>query len=536
MMSWQDQSQFYCTTLHEWVRNNEVSLSNGANLAHGLRDTLQNALLKCNTNTASKQQLKENNNAEEDGAAPHEDGGDDIDENAIVGLGCGGEEDYAREVADLYKIMMDGLMSSVHRSIPFYHVNRSYPNGFHVTKDEEETQLRADPFESDEEDDEDHSDLEGQGVGANGGNGNGNANNNGGGPNGENGKNNASVSANPTQPTPQETRARKREEMRKRRQEDEELLLQKRQVKDDKGQVLDTIGPHPPPRLVIRSAKSTQSFPSRKTLQQRLQVDQAIELSENDDDTVEDENLEAAKAGSSSSVTTDNVDAVVRLTEFLAPLSMDSLKKISESAKVRIKASQPASDFIYQIVKTAVRCGCEKAVVLMDKNTFLDAMTTHANLAARPSIELLRTLPPELRESLGPALGLTKIHCSEHDMWERIVALGLLSVLNNLHLRPLKKITQELGLNLDDMDTTEKYCEAILFAVFPKEKQRIKNSKRAKNNMGVAFNVCVCVCVCAHIDVRESASVTSNATSPRGSVFCASLARGVPSWSSCGIP
>eukprot|EP00742_Colponemidia_sp_Colp-10_P016159 GILJ01018493.1.p1 GENE.GILJ01018493.1~~GILJ01018493.1.p1 ORF type:complete len:952 (+),score=216.10 GILJ01018493.1:281-2857(+) len=167
---------------------------------------------------------------------------------------------------------------------------------------------------------------------------------------------------------------------------------------------------------------------------------------------------------------------------------MDSLKKVSESAKVKIKASQPAEEFIYQIVKTAVRSGCEKAFVLMDKNTFLDAMTTHANMAARPSIELLRTLPQELRDTLGPALGLTRTNSSEYDMWERIVAMGLLGVLNNLRIRPLKKITQELGMQLEEMDTTEKYCEAILFAVFPKEKQRIKNSKRAKKNMGVAFN------------------------------------------------
>lgn len=488
MLSWKEQSQYYASDLHEWVRNSEVSLTNGANLAHGLRDTLHGAMAAAASATAA---AAANANAPANAADPNS--ATAANEGALL-LGSGvsdgsGEEAYAREVSDLYKMMMDGLMSSVHRSIPFYHINRSLAGGFHVTRDEEETQLRADPFESDEDEDDAQSDTEPSSLTDKHGHG-GHAHH---GAHGQQPSSTAPLTTtNPPPPTPQETRARKREEMRKRRQEDEELLLHKRQVKDDKGHVLDTIGPHPAPRLVIRSAKPTQSFPSRKTLQQRLQVDQAIDLSDRDNES-DDEEEEAAKAGSStgagsSSGAAEVTDAVVRLTEFMGPLSMDSLKKISESAKVRIKASLPAEEFIHQIVKAAVRSGCDKAFVLSDKNTFIDAMTTHASLAARPSIELLRTLPQDLRDSLGPALGLTTPHGTEYDLWERIVALGLLSVLNNLRLRPLKKITQELGLQLSDMDTTEKYCEAILFAVFPKEKQRIKNSKRAKKNMGVAFN------------------------------------------------
>ncbi|CUG20920.1 Hypothetical protein, putative [Bodo saltans] len=65
-------------------------------------------------------------------------------------------------------------------------------------------------------------------------------------------------------------------------------------------------------------------------------------------------------------------------------------------------------------------------------------------------------------------------------MWERMVAMGFLSVLTNLRLGPLKKIANELSVSLPDTSSTEKYCEAIVFAAFPGERLRVRNSKLKK--------------------------------------------------------
>ena len=405
-------AEFYKMTAHKWVEESEVSLSHGAHMMKALRDEIGRL----------------------DG------------EGSSTGP-------YSDVVQDMYKMVMDGMMSAVHRSIPHYHINRSsFPNGFHIAKDEEEMGLRGDLLDSDEENEVES---------------------------GSDAADEAPTSAKKLTrdaPPPQDTRTKKKEEQRKRRVEDEAMLHAKK-VRDDKGQIFNTLGPFAAPRLLVRSAKPNQAFASRKTLQQRLVVD-------NQQDEDDEDDLPACSQGPS-----EEVDAVVHLTSFMKPLSSDSLKKMSESAKVKLKPSSSSDEFVSQIVKTAVRLGCEKACVLMDKHKIIDAVTTHVQTSPLPnsaSIDFLNSLPDDLKVSLGPVLGLAKDNSSVVEMWERMVAMGFLSVLTNLRLGPLKKIAQELSVSLPDTSSTEKYCEAIVFAAFPKERIRVKNSK-IKKQTGVTF-------------------------------------------------
>eukprot|EP00758_Cryptobia_borreli_P017244 Tbor_TRINITY_DN6174_c1_g1::TRINITY_DN6174_c1_g1_i1::g.21400::m.21400 len=421
------------TGLRSWVQNSEIGLTHGATITQRLRETLieisssnQNRNTKSNGTTTDKT--------------------DDSNDIGIV--------EYEEQLTEMYKTMMDGLMSAVHRNIPYYHVNRSSSTGYHVTRDEEETLLRADPFESDEE--EEYPSEAGDGDK----------------------QANVSQQSPPQQTAAPDQRCKKREDLRKRRLEDEDLLINQRMVRDEKGNMLVTIGPFPPPRLTIRSAKPNQCFPSRKTLQQRLNAEQAIDLSEQE----ETEQTSVA----TSSTAQPGYDASTHLSEFLKSLSMESIKKVSESAKVKIKPSNPPADFIAQIVKAAIRYGCDKATQLMDRK--LSQANTPLNLAARASIQFIETLSNEVKEALSLGLGLTPENSSSPEIWERIISIGLLSILNNLRIRPLKKISQELSLELADLPSTEKYCEAIVFGCFPMEKIRVRNSQKAKQHIGVAFN------------------------------------------------
>lgn len=181
-----------------------------------------------------------------------------------------------------------------------------------------------------------------------------------------------------------------------------------------------------------------------------------------------------------SSRSTEGGEAVSHLTNFLLPLSIDSLKKVGESAKAKLRPSSPHGEFVSQIVKTAVRLGCEKACVLMEKQKIIEDMTSHVQTGPLPtaaSIDFLNTLPDHLKQSLGGVLGLPEEKPPVEDMWERMVAMGFLSVLTNLRLKPLKKIASELQITLPDSNSTEKFCEAIVFAAFPRERIRAKFSR-----------------------------------------------------------
>lgn len=410
----QQTSDFYRTSLYEWVQNSDVSMSHGAKIMHSLR----NELLRCNSAGTQSAEPKE----------------------------------YLDAVQDMYKVVMDGMMSAVHRGIPHFHVNRTSTGGLHIAKDEEEIMLSGVIVDSDEEEEEPETSSDMQEDLA---------------------KKTSTGSGVSKDVTPvADARAKKKEEQRKRRLEEEQLLINEKKVRDDKGNILNSVGPHPAPRLSLRSAKPNQVFPSRKTLQQRINLDQLQNSSD------EEEELPVSTPGPS-----EEVDAVAHLTAFMKPVSAESLKKISESAKVKVKPSSSSDDCIAHIVKTAVRLGCEKACVLMDKHKIIDAVTTHVQTSPLPtaaSIDFLNSLPDELKVSLGPVLGLPKDNASVVEMWERMVAMGFLSVLTNLRLGPLKKIAQELSVSLPDTSSTEKYCEAIVFAAFPGERIRVRNSKMKK--------------------------------------------------------
>ncbi|EKF38014.1 hypothetical protein MOQ_001775 [Trypanosoma cruzi marinkellei] len=406
--SWMEDMEFYKNTLYQRVQECPISITPGTEMIRFLRNELIRA---------------ENNNE---------------------------SVEYRLVVGDMFKVVTDSLVSAVHRSAPYTHIDSSAPRDYHVTKDEDELLMVDGIFDSDEEGDADSETV--------------------------------------TKPSikEKEQKQRKREELRKRREEEEEMLVKQNKVPDDKGGLLNTLGPYAAPRLTIRA--STFTFPSRKSLEQRTALPSPGSSSGEDDNDDEEENV---GGGVSSSCSSGGGEAVAHLTAFMKPLSMDSLKKVSESAKVKIKPSSSNREYITQIVKTAVRLGCEKACVLMDKHKIIEEMTNHVQagpLHTAASIDFLQSLPDQLKHALGHILGVWEESPQVEAMWERMVAMGFLAVLTNLRLKPLKKIATELGVSMPDTHSTEKCCETIMFAAFPRERLRAKNS-RSKRQKTLNFTV-----------------------------------------------
>lgn len=349
--------------------------------------------------------------------------------------------EYASVVNELYKVVTDSLVSAVHRSAPHELINRASSGaaGLTVITDEQECQFHAQDSDLYGEEDDEEPDTESDGE-------------------------LKSITKD------NDPKMRKHKELqRKKRLKDEEMLVRERKVLDDKNNAYRTVGPHPAPRLTVRSTFNT--FPSRKALQHRT-------VAETPSPSPSDEDEDAPELPVSSSSAGE--DAVEHLTEYLQPLSVDSLKKIGESAKAKLRPASPHDEFVSTIVKTAVRLGCEKACVLMEKQKMIDDMTAHVQTGPLPkkaSVDYLNNLPEQTKRSLGDVLGLPEENPPAEDMWERMVAMGFLAVLTNLRLKPLKKIATELGINIPDSNSTEKFCEAVVFAAFPRERVRAKVSR-----------------------------------------------------------
>lgn len=359
--------------------------------------------------------------------------------------------EYKEVVGDMFKVVTDSLISATHRSTPYAHIDRSARGDYRVTNDEDEFLMAEDILDPVGESATD-SELDGR----------------------------------PKLPLKEKEKQRKQEELRKRRKEDEMMLLTQKKTRDDKQNILNTLGPFPVPRLTIRT--STYTFPSRKSLEQRTTLPSPGSSSEEDNDDDEEDMTKGNALLPSSS---GGGDAAVHLTAFMKPLSMDSLKKVSESAKVKVKPSSSNKECIHQIVNMATQLGCEKACLLMDKHKIIEEMTSHVQagpLHTAASMDFLRSLPDQLKHALSYMLGLWEESPSVEAMWERMVAMGFLAVLTNLRLKPLKKIASELGVVMPDTNSTEKFCEAIVFAAFPRERIRAKNS-RSKRHKKLYFTV-----------------------------------------------
>ncbi|CCW67923.1 unnamed protein product [Phytomonas sp. Hart1] len=359
--------------------------------------------------------------------------------------------EYTAVLGELYKVVTDSLISAVHRNAPHERINQS-GSEFHIATDEGEYQLMQDDIyaEDDVDDIETHS------------------------------SSNSHSNTRDSDP-----KQRKRDEVKKKRREEEEMLLNEKKVLDEKNNVYRTIGPFPAPRLTVRSSHSI--FPSRKALQHRTTVETPSPSTSSSSDD-EGKTTVIPSLGNSS----ECGDAVDHLIEFLKPLSLDSLKKVGESAKAKLRPSSPHDEFVPQIAKTAVRLGCEKACALMDRQKIIDDVTTHVQTGTLPttaSIDFLNTLPDNLKQTLGNILGLPEEKPPVVDMWERIVAMGFLSVLTNLRLKPLKKIVTELNIELPESNSTETFCEAIVFSAFPRERLRAKMSKAKQKRVKFAVPV-----------------------------------------------
>jgi hypothetical protein len=362
---------------------------------------------------------------------------------------------YGTQLHEVYKVAADAMMSAVHRSVFHHHVNNSSPGGFHVATDEEELQIANESSLCESDDDQDSLSSIDEPV------------------------------KKVVPPTSGEVKARKREEAKKRRGEDQSLLLNDRKVRDEKNHLMTTVGPFSVPRLTIRSLKSAQAVPSRKTLTQRTIVEARDEGDESDDE-------ELVFPPSSS-----DQDAVARLNAFLQPLPVPSLKKMAESAKVKLRANCSHKEAVDEIVKSAIKLGCEKACVLMDKNKMLDKVATQAK-TTRTSIltqlassipSFLESLPADMLRLLAPALGIPNEAATVSEMLERIIAMGFCAVLTHLRPRPLKNIIKELSLAAADSWSTEKHCEHIVYHAFPGEYHRIRAAKSLKRVPGVDFSL-----------------------------------------------
>ena len=460
------------TTVKEWISRSSVAMSHGA--------TMLDALDK---------------ECERVGKTP---------------LDTFGFSSYSAQLFEVHRTATDALMSAVHRSIFHYHINNTYrttslsdnpgqPSAnaasttqdddtgvFHVATDPEEMYIHCDPmYDSDDEEQRSTAtSQEDQAPQA-----------------AKPAPNNAAAAPPPAAaaaaPPSVDTKAKKREEAKKRRQEDEHLLLKERKVRDEKGTYMSTIGPYPGPKLTLRSLKSDCPIPSRKTLNQRPQLDQDPDDGHRSSSSSSDEDEESIALASASPIVTGDADTVAHLVAFLTPLSMDSLKKVSESAKVKLKTNSTHEEAVSDIVRSAVKLGCEKACVLMDKNKILDKVatqghTTRNHILAQLATSIptfLNSLSEDLLKLLGPTLGIPGDVPQVNDMWERIVAMGLCAVLTNLRPRPLRKIAQELNITVDSAASTEKHCEAVVFKAFPRERQRVKHSRGVRRAPGVCFSL-----------------------------------------------
>lgn len=449
-----------------------------------------------------------------------------------------GMAEYARQVDDMFRTVVQGLLSAAHRSNAHRYMYAGIDGGYHMTTDLEEVDVQSSGLLSDEEEEEEEGPesetSEGGGTRQNaavGGN--------------EGAGGNGAVAAGGAAGAVDARTQRKKDDARKRRVEDALLLVKEKKVRDDKGNLIPTIGPFPPPRLTIRSIKAGTVLSSRKSLTQRPVIERKLTSSDDDDDTptatsgksTQSRNspttsgaadiLAAAAAGMPPTATAaasaamaargaaataaangaalavngtsgepGTYDVTTHLSAFLAPLSNESLKKVSESAKLNLRAGCSNEEYIAQIVKSAARRGCEQACVMMDKHKIIDAVAAFCQ-ASRPdvmahlgaNVDFLNSLPEDLRRLLGPALGMPPGHCTVQEIWERTVAMGLATMLTNLRPRPLKRIAQELSIAVAEDASTEKHWEAIVFSAFPREKLRVKHSKSAKKNTDVGFSV-----------------------------------------------
>ena len=372
-----------------------------------------------------------------------------------------GMQEYLRRLMMMHSTIDTALLSAVHRSNHQRYLYNGFEENYHMSNDLEEVEFRSDQSDSSQDYEEEEEDEESQSSDAE-----------------------AAAAAAKKATAAQDARQRKKEEAKKRRVEDAMLLVKEKKVRDDKGNLIPTVGPFPAPRVTLRSAKPGQLFASRKSLTTRTTI---VKEEEEED---RDEFVPATQGPSGE------YDVTAHLASCLQPLSSDSLKKISESAKLNLRPSSTNEEFIGSIVKTAARLGCEKACLLMDKHKIIDAVANYCH-ASRPdvmahmgtNVDFLNSLPDDLRKMLGPVLGMPKENCSVGEMWERIVAMGFCTVLTNLRLRPLRRIAQELSIQLKETASTEKYGEAIVYTAFPRERLRAKQSKNVKKNTDVQFSV-----------------------------------------------
>lgn len=367
---------------------------------------------------------------------------------------------YTAAVGELLKVTTDSLIAAVHRTGPHELINYTSRGSFAATDEEEYEYFKQ----------EGHFDIESE-------------------------ETDVSPSRDPSYPDNNakdwECKQRRRDEARRKRVEDEEMLIKEKRVMDERGKKYRTIGPYPPPRLSVRSNETT--FASRKTLQHRTVVESPSSTSSDEDanDEAEEENEKALPTSSSDSEEpAEEVDAKDHLTAFLLPLSIGSLKKVGESAKAKLKPSTPHDEFVSEIVKTATKLGFEKAFHFIDKQKLPEDVVSHSPnqpFSVSANKEYLIKLPENQKKALGNALGFLNDTPSATDMWERMVAMGFLSVLTNLRLNPLKKIAQELSLSLSNTYSTVKYCEAIVFAAFPRERARAREKFSQAKEKQVTF-------------------------------------------------
>ena len=493
----------------KWLQTSPVSQTPGAALFRSLEQELSRVNLLAAT------QSNNNNHTNSSLITPTGDAATTAGKQPPSSLLDLESADYRQQLRGVHRILADSMMSAVHRQIFHYHLNTGEQRGgaWRVAQDEEESHIVNDPAgESDDDDVHSQSSSNDLNGGADGGGhhhhhsgsakkdaaggsggGSGGAGGSGGGAGGAGGGGGGG-SGSGTAASQVDQKLKRREDAKKKRAEDEQLLRMKRVRSSEKSFLLNTLGPFPAPRLIVRSLKPGTQVPSRKLLNQRLQLDQ-IESSSSSTDEEEREALD--QAASSSPAHNNDTETFKKLKNFLSPLSMDSLKKVSESAKLKLRAGCTIEEAVEEIAHAAVKQGCEKACLLMDRNKMLDKVatqmqTTRTHILAQLATNIptfLGSLSPELLKMLGLTLGIPPEYVSVPEMWERVVAMGLCGVITHLRPRPLKKIAQEVSVPLNESRSTERQCEQIVFAIFPRERLRIRACKSLRRTPGVTFSL-----------------------------------------------
>eukprot|EP00760_Papus_ankaliazontas_P001057 PhM_4_TR10368/c0_g1_i1/m.27474 len=277
--------------------------------------------------------------------------------------------------------------------------------------------------------------------------------------------------------------SKKKEDYRKKKEE-EMRMFASCQVRDERGNLVSTLGPFPVPTLAERSMRPNSEIRSRRNLKKKAQQQ---ESSGSEDDM----DVSADQLASSSSSTGNPQDWVA----VFRGVPADTQKKLLEALKVR---TRPTDNVTIALSKAIFRLGLEKCIHTMEKQRMLETMLQkkwqRQQLIEQLEEDFFGTIDssPELRRNAGIALGLTTT--TTQDIYERTTVHGLQACLRSIRPRLLKKIYVDLvpaesGSQGKEDPSVDRQVEAIVWKVFPRERVRLHLERvtQKHKNRGISY-------------------------------------------------